>query len=210
MYKHKQHGFTIVELIIVIVVIGILAMITVISYNGSQQHARNVARGAEATHIIELLSTYAAANGTYPIPSWTESLTSTYCVGKGYPDTNHDGLGECTIDFNGTEALTENKAFNDALSTVGSLSNYPYWKVPGNQTVYGLVILRYENYKFNGSRAHYVLRWVLEGELQDCGLPVFDEQSDGVFVSTTRKYTRSGDGQTTCMVSLENPPKELP
>lgn len=36
----KQTGFTIVELLIVIVVIGILAAITVVAYNGVQEKAR--------------------------------------------------------------------------------------------------------------------------------------------------------------------------
>ncbi|MDB5168192.1 MAG: Fimbrial protein [Candidatus Saccharibacteria bacterium] len=42
--KKKQTGFTIVELLIVIVVIGILAAITIVAYNGIQDRAR-LARG---------------------------------------------------------------------------------------------------------------------------------------------------------------------
>jgi len=38
--QQKQTGFTIVELLIVIVVIGILAAITVVSFNGVQEKAR--------------------------------------------------------------------------------------------------------------------------------------------------------------------------
>jgi prepilin-type N-terminal cleavage/methylation domain-containing protein len=37
----QQSGFTIVELLIVIVVIAILAAITVVAYNGIQDRARN-------------------------------------------------------------------------------------------------------------------------------------------------------------------------
>ena len=36
----KQTGFTIVELLIVIVVIAILATVTVVAFNGTQQRAR--------------------------------------------------------------------------------------------------------------------------------------------------------------------------
>lgn len=43
--KNKQNsGFTIVELLIVIVVIGILAAITIVAYNGVQQRARDMTR----------------------------------------------------------------------------------------------------------------------------------------------------------------------
>lgn len=39
-HTRRQSGFTIVELLIVIVVIGILAAITIVAYNGIQDHAR--------------------------------------------------------------------------------------------------------------------------------------------------------------------------
>lgn len=37
---HKPYGFTIVELLIVIVVVGLLAGISVVAYNGIQGRAR--------------------------------------------------------------------------------------------------------------------------------------------------------------------------
>lgn len=45
--KHKNTGFTIVELLIVIVVIGILAAITIVAYNGVQDRAKASAMAAD-------------------------------------------------------------------------------------------------------------------------------------------------------------------
>jgi prepilin-type N-terminal cleavage/methylation domain-containing protein len=47
----KQSGFTIVELLIVIVVIGILAAITIVAYNGTQTRAQN----SEISHDLNSL-----------------------------------------------------------------------------------------------------------------------------------------------------------
>lgn len=50
--KAKQTGFTIVELLIVIVVIGILAAITIVAYNGVQQKARDTQRKSDMAKIV--------------------------------------------------------------------------------------------------------------------------------------------------------------
>lgn len=44
MLKSKNAGFTIVELLIVIVVIGILAAITIVAFNGVQNRAKDAAQ----------------------------------------------------------------------------------------------------------------------------------------------------------------------
>jgi len=65
MLKTKS-GFTIVELLIVIVVIGILAAITVTIYSGVQQRARTSSRVEAIRSIQKGLELYRAANGIYP------------------------------------------------------------------------------------------------------------------------------------------------
>lgn len=49
--KYRQSGFTIVELLIVIVVIGILAAITIVAYNGIQERARDSQRQQDLSSI---------------------------------------------------------------------------------------------------------------------------------------------------------------
>ena len=73
---HKRHGFTIVELLIVIVVIAILAAITIVAYSGIQQRSRNASRLEAIRSIQKGLELYKAANGFYP---------TTYGIGTNQP-----------------------------------------------------------------------------------------------------------------------------
>lgn len=66
MQAKKYSGFTIIELLIVIVVIGILASITVVSYNGVQGRANDVAIQNDLGNIADQLEIYNAEKGVYP------------------------------------------------------------------------------------------------------------------------------------------------
>ena len=62
----KSSGFTIVELLIVIVVIAILAAITIIAFTGVQDRARDSTRLSDMRAISSALKIYAETNGTFP------------------------------------------------------------------------------------------------------------------------------------------------
>lgn len=62
----KRTGFTIVELLIVIVVIGILAAITIVAYNGVQSRARFSKMQSDIKSTQKYIEAYYAANGSYP------------------------------------------------------------------------------------------------------------------------------------------------
>lgn len=64
----SRKGFTIVELLIVIVVIGILAAITIVAYNGIQQRARDAQRATDIKTIAKALELYKVQTGNYPVP----------------------------------------------------------------------------------------------------------------------------------------------
>lgn len=65
-FKKKASGFTIVELLIVIVVIGILAALVITTYNGIQQKARDTERKTDVNAIHGQVEAYSAQNGKYP------------------------------------------------------------------------------------------------------------------------------------------------
>lgn len=62
----KQLGFTIVELLIVIIVIGILAAISVVTYSHISNKARSSATKADLTNIETKLKTYHVQNDRFP------------------------------------------------------------------------------------------------------------------------------------------------
>lgn len=65
--KHTQnHGFTIVELLIVVVIIAILASINIIVYSGMKRRAVHASIQSEASQLETQLALYNAENGDYP------------------------------------------------------------------------------------------------------------------------------------------------
>lgn len=66
MKQAHQKGFTIVELLIVIVVIGILAAIVIVSFNGIQSRARDTSKESSVGGLMKGIELYNAENGNYP------------------------------------------------------------------------------------------------------------------------------------------------
>ena len=77
----SERGFTIVELLIVIVVIGILAAITIVSFSGVTARANTTSAQSAANAAIQKAELYNADTGAYPvIPAnlTTAASTTTY------------------------------------------------------------------------------------------------------------------------------------
>jgi len=64
--KQRQSGFTIVELLIVIVIIGILATLVIVTFSGVQQKARDSERKTDINAIASQLGAAYANKGYYP------------------------------------------------------------------------------------------------------------------------------------------------
>lgn len=100
----KQKGFTIVELLIVIVVIAILAAISIVAYNGIQQRARDSQRKNDLSQIVKALHLYNIDRGTF---AGAGSGCGAAGNGSGGIDVDYDGatttlksIEQCLIDGN--------------------------------------------------------------------------------------------------------------
>lgn len=74
-----RDGFTIVELLIVIVVIGILAAITIVAYNGIQNKAKYSLMQSDLKSITKALALYRADTDRYPSTIGQSGCTSNWC-----------------------------------------------------------------------------------------------------------------------------------
>lgn len=79
-------GFTIVELLIVVVVIAILAAITIVAFNGIQQRAQSSALQSSLSQAFKKLEVYKVDNGSYPANlsstgiTFSADITSVYAA----------------------------------------------------------------------------------------------------------------------------------
>ena len=109
--KQGQSGFTIVELLIVIVVIAILAAITIVAYNGITTRARTTKALSNATNVKTVAETFNADAGRYPATQ--AQFASGFDGGSGAITKLPAGItlvsglaGTGVADFNGTEPIT--------------------------------------------------------------------------------------------------------
>lgn len=124
----KKDGFTIVELLIVIVVIAILAAITIVAYNGIQARARDNVRKQDLAYLAKALKLYAVDNNDdYASANCGSGGASSF----GWLPSDYDGAGPLKpINTCLLEGGYLSKALVDPAGTVScsGLTCYAYMK----------------------------------------------------------------------------------
>ena len=78
----KNQGFTLVELLIVIVIIAILTVVSLVAYNGLQNQAKTSAAKSAADAVAKKAELYNTAKSSYP--TGLTILTNTADSGEPY------------------------------------------------------------------------------------------------------------------------------
>jgi prepilin-type N-terminal cleavage/methylation domain-containing protein len=121
----QERGFTIVELLIVIVVIGILAAITIVSFNGVSARANTANGQAAAAAAIKKAEVYNAETGGYPAtPGALTTATGTAYLLTGVT-FNTTGAAGTPLTTAPTSASTID--FFDCATG----ARFDYWKFDG-------------------------------------------------------------------------------
>lgn len=121
--QQRASGFTIVELLIVIVVIGILAAIVIVAYNGVRDRASTETYKSDAKNILKKAEAYAALNGGYP----SEAAGSHSLFTVGSSDTAATTLNPLRVVFV-TDLATTSYSYADLVKPAadGTYPGVPY------------------------------------------------------------------------------------
>lgn len=211
-----QKGFTIIELLIVIVVIGILATITITVF----QNTRGKAQAAVAKNIVQQYSKalvgYKATYGEYPdianlsdVPEEQNGV----CLGTGY------GVGACGSNFGpGIESAEFNELMKDFIGKVPDIRPHiTAYSFPGlDLTLNGVLLqdlydpadndLQIDNQPV--AEGTMAITYGLEEPGTDCVggkvLLIDSIPSTSYSTTTSQKYTITDGKNTGCFVLLPN------
>ncbi len=130
----KQSGFTIVELLIVVVVIAILAAITIVAFNGIQNRAKASAAQSNASQAIKKLMAYAIDNSdSYPTSlsliglNDTTDLTYEYSYSNTVPRTACVTVTTQNLSYtasNGATGAVAGGCAGHAINGAAAITNY--------------------------------------------------------------------------------------
>ncbi len=135
--KQSERGFTIVELLIVIVVIGVLAAIVIVAYAGITNKSKSSKAQANAAQLQKVVEAFNADKGYYPAlaASGTDSIgtyNGTTRAPSGVTIIPDNAGGTLVTASNGETTVGYSCLTTCSSSTGGRIA---YWKFDGTAAV---------------------------------------------------------------------------
>ena len=140
--RKNQKGFTIVELLIVVVVIAILAAISIVAYTGITARANNSASMEAASSVRSVAVTFQGTQGKYPVSK--AEMVSGFAASGG---SSADALAKLPADivFKAGLPVASDSPKTIAVAPHGSLAaptglTIYYWQYTPTASVQSFVI----------------------------------------------------------------------
>ena len=186
--RNQKSGFTIVELLIVIVVIGILAAITIVSFNGVQTRAKTTSTINAAGVYVKAIKLLIAEGNTDA--SFNGTSFAANCLGpiENYPAGTCTGMGVNASVKSAFNTLLQPYAGNNtAIGAFTSTSVYPT----------GAII--YTNGWFGANSA---VIYALPPNTP-CGLPnVMSDFGSGIPKTIGAQWSENDSNSTRCAIKV--------
>lgn len=205
--RKSIRGFTIVELLVVIVVIGILSALIVVVYGGISITARNITRIQYAQQAVKAsqLMLVRGADFESLLESPTPNIAGdkAVCFSEGTPDIDGDAKGDCMYNSSSVSYAHENPAFiSTAKQVIVGLKPYALPPPSQNGLITWLAPIIISGY-IDGVRA-YMLWYTLEGYQTNCKIPgqLAFISSDDYTVTNPNPYSSANSGTQTTICTI--------
>lgn len=185
----NRKGFTIVELLIVIVIIAILAAITIVAYNGIQERAEASKTIAQASAYIKGLKLYEA--------SIDNRITTNTCIAPRASVTDNAGTLTCPGANNWTTNAPYDEPFMDQLNEYAGVRNPQLSKYNNSSSPAGLMWFHNNYFGANRSVLYYTV-----GPNSNCGLPNVLSGPNNALTNSGAAYSARTSSVTICMIEV--------